>query len=243
MFALVAGFFFTSCNQPEVKVRSAEEHTAGFSSGYQLPEKLKGVYSGDFKGSPISITLHFISGNRITGYNIHQGLKRNLTGTVTPAEKGWKLILDEPGNNTFDGRFELTLDTTSWKGSGIWDPLKKGDQVSFRFSRMEDNKEPGSIFSAFIDSLQNTFVLAQDGSCSMNVLRGDSANTQAVTIRGNYKIGSDSTLTIFWQKNEIFPSRKSTFRLYSYEIGGDGENDFRLYGIRGEGREFNQMYD
>ena len=60
------------------------------------PERIKGTYIGDFKGSPIAITLNYVSNNHASGYNVHKGLTRNVSGTVEASKDGLHLVLEEP---------------------------------------------------------------------------------------------------------------------------------------------------
>ena len=99
------------------------------------PEKLKGTYTGDFKGSPIAITLNYISDTHVSGYNVHKGLTRNVTGTIEPTPFGLHLVLNEPGNNQFDGKFDFVIDTTNWLAKGKWTPIKKGEETSFELKK------------------------------------------------------------------------------------------------------------
>src|SRR5690349_17627130 len=78
------------------------------------PEKIKGIYSGSFKGSPISLVLNFVSHRHASGYNVHKGLTRNLSGTVEFRSGRLHLSLAEPGNNIYDGQFDLEIDTARW---------------------------------------------------------------------------------------------------------------------------------
>ena len=92
---LVIGVFLASCNN---KV----DDTPAIVKGKTLvmlpvsPAKVKGTYTGDFKGSPISITLNYVSDNHASGYNIHKGLTRNVSGSIEAASSGLHLLLSEP---------------------------------------------------------------------------------------------------------------------------------------------------
>jgi hypothetical protein len=239
-----AAFVITlvSCNQS----RSAEQtSSAKLVSINEMPvaaEKIQGTYSGDFKGSPIAITFRYISGNRISGYNIHNGLKRNIIGSISLEGGGLHIQVNEPGTNPYDGRFDLLIDTGSWTGKGKWVPFKKGEEAAFSFTRHQIAS--GSIYSVFVDSLQNSIELKEDGSCVYNVLQNDSLSTaQQVTVRGNYKILQDSTVLIYWQKNDLFVSQKSTFKLYRIPYEGEENDEYPIYGLKGEGKEFAQLLD
>jgi hypothetical protein len=235
----------TACSEqsPPPKVKS--KVSVGMPTDAALPvEKLKGTYTGEFRGSPISITLHYISGSRISGYNIHLGLKRNLSGTVSTAGGKLRLLLNEPGTNPYDGSFDLLLDTTTLRGQGTWKSSQDGKEVSFTFTKQVYAEEAGPLYSLFTDSLQNSIELNPDGSCIYNVMRQDStAPGQPVLLRGNYELKKDSTVVIYWQQNEVLPSRKSVFRLYRIVFEGEEEDEYPLYGLKGEGKDFSQNFD
>src|SRR4051794_15914073 len=61
----------------------------------ESPEKVRGAYIGDFKGSPIAITLNYVSDTHASGYNVHKGLTRNITGPIEATENGLHLLLSE----------------------------------------------------------------------------------------------------------------------------------------------------
>jgi hypothetical protein len=231
-----------SCNQS----RSAEQTPASkLMAASKVPvtaENIKGTYSGDFKGSPIAITFRYVSGNRISGYNIHNGLKRNMSGSISLEGRSWHIQVNEPGTNPSDGSFDLQVDTSTWTGKGRWMPFKKGEATSFNFTKHQIAS--GSIYSVFVDSLQNSIELKEDGSCVYNVLQNDSLSTaQQVTVRGNFKILQDSTVLVYWQKNDLFASQKSTFKLYRVAFEGEENDEYRVYGLKGEGKEFTQLFD
>jgi len=208
-----------------------------------VPERITGTYIGDFKGSPISITLNYVFAGHASGYNIHKGLKRNITGTIAFENNQLHLQLSEPGNNHYDGKFDMTIDTTTWKGKGNWKPMKKGDEVSFNFQKhrpiQNDSVDIDPFSSIYINEAGNYVQLHPDGSCVYSYLTDSTKTGQSITIRGNYSLGKDSTLAIFWQKNDIFPSGKSSFKMKSEHP--DKDSDYTVKMLRGEGKVFSQM--
>lgn len=208
-----------------------------------VPEKIIGTYIGDFKGSPISITLNYVFGGHASGYNIHKGLKRNITGTIDFENNQLHLQLSEPGNNPYDGKFDLTIDTATWKGKGDWKPLKKGDEVTFNFQRQRSfrNDEGGfdPFNSIYMNEGGNYIQLNTNGSCVYSYLTDSTKTGQSITIRGNYSLSKDSTLTIFWQKNDVFPSGKSAFKMKTDHP--DKESDYSVLMLKGNGKTFTQM--
>lgn len=237
---LAAAFCLVSC----ANNKKAEEATP-IIKGKTLPalpvspEKVKGTYIGDFKGSPIAITLNYVSDNHASGYNVHKGLTRNISGTIEATEKGLRLQLSEPGSNQYDGKFDLLVDTSKWAGTGTWTPFKKGDEAKFSFKKQTPASEDDQYEMTFSDSLQNYLTLKPDGSCTYTYLTDTTNTGQEVTIRGNYT-KDKKTVTIFWQKNDVFPT-KSIFKLLETKPY-EGEEIIEK-SLKGEGRLFTQMWD
>lgn len=203
------------------------------------PEKIKGTYLGDFKGSPIAITLNYVSDHHASGYNVHKGLTRNINGSVEARADGLHLLLSEPGNNQYDGQFDLLIDTSTWTGKGTWKPFKKGDAASFRFKKQFAPTDEEQYEMVFTDSLLNTLTLKTDGSCTYSYLTDTTVTGQQLTVRGNYT-KENKTINIFWQKNAVFPL-KSTFKLTEEKPYKD--DDYVEITLKGEGKVFTQMWD
>lgn len=204
-------------------------------------EKVKGTYTGDFKGSPVAITLNYVTDHRASGYNVHKGLVRNLTGTIEATPDGLHLLLSEPGNNEYDGKFDLLIDTVKWTGKGTWTPLKKGEQTSFVLQKRKAGKDEDPYGMTFLDTLQNAITLKPDGSCTYSYLADTTTTGQPLTIRGNYT-KEKGMVTIYWQKNDAFPSGKSVFKLTEHKPYKD-DDEYVERSLKGEGKVFNQLYD
>jgi hypothetical protein len=204
-----------------------------------IPEKIMGTYIGDFKGSPIAITLNYVGSNHATGYNIHKGLKRNISGTIESDANGLHLVMEEPGNNQYDGKFDFVIDTTKWTGSGTWKPFKKGDAANFTLRKQLGTSDDEQWGSTYMDSLQNYIILKPDGSCTYSYLTDTTKTGQEITISGNYS-KDKNTYTVFWQKNDVFP-QKSTFKLI--EVKPNKDEEYVEKSLKGEGKLFTQMWD
>lgn len=204
------------------------------------PDKLKGTYTGDFKGSPISITLSYVNDNRASGYNVHKGLTRNISGPVEATPQGLHFTLAEPGNNPFDGTFDFVIDTATWTAKGKWVPKEKGEETSFTAKKQAPVKEDELYGMTFFDTLQNYITLKPDGSCTYSYFPDTTNTGQLLTVRGNY-LKEKGKVTVFWQKNEVFPSGKSSFKWMEKKPYPDDEYIERS--LKGEGRVFTQIYD
>jgi hypothetical protein len=197
-----------------------------------------GIYTGDFEGSPISIVLNYISGGNASGYNIHKGLKRNIRGKIAPAGSMLKFVLDEPGNNKYDGRFDFYIDTATLSGRGKWTAMVDTTIKAKNFTIAKKKKEEyDPINSIMMDSASNqTFWLKEDGSCEFAYYQNDSSKiAQQNTIIGNWQLKGDSVI-VFWQKNEKFPARKSAFIVLYYP--SDDPKIKPVSNIKGNGLNF-----
>ena len=237
---LVTGIFFASCsNQPSTEappvVKGKTLTILPIST-----DKITGTYLGEFKGSPIAITLNYVTNSHASGYNVHKGLIRNVSGTIEATAKGLRLQLAEPGNNQYDGKFDLLIDTTSWSGQGTWTPFKKGDEAKFNFKKKVAVSEEEQYGVTFSDSLMNYITLKPDGSCTYTYLTDTTNTGQEVTIRGNYT-KDKKAVTVFWEKNNVFSS-KSVFQWIETKVGG-GDDGYLEKSLKGEGRLFTQMWD
>ncbi|NTS40913.1 hypothetical protein HRG84_08335 [Flavisolibacter sp. BT320] len=227
------GLFFSCQQNPQTEVAQVKGKT--LPTLPLAPEKVKGTYSGDFKGSPISLVLNYVSHQHASGFNVHKGLMRNLSGRIAFSEGKLQLELSEPGSNQYDGIFSLLLDTATWQGSGTWKPFKKGEEASFTFQRMAQKED--EYGQQFFDSSVNYISLKPDGSCTYTYLTDSTQTGQTLTIRGNYK-KEGAGITIFWQKNAVFPSGKSTFTLVLEKPFPD--SDYTQPVLNGEGRTFTE---
>ena len=237
LFAILC--IVASCSNNKTEEKPAVIKGKTLSTLPVPPERIKGTYIGDFKGSPIAITLNYVSNNHASGYNVHKGLTRNVSGTVEASKDGLHLVLEEPGNNQYDGKFDLIIDTTKWIGKGTWKPFKKGEDVSFSFRKQVTANEEEQWPTTYTDSLMNDLTLKPDGSCTYTYLTDTTKTGQEITVRGNYT-KEKKIITIYWQKNNVFP-QKSVFKIIESKPYKD--EDYIETSLKGEGRLFTQIWD
>ncbi|WP_143097933.1 hypothetical protein [Chitinophaga sp. CF118] len=206
---------------------------------------IQGTYKGDFGGSPIYITINYISGKHIAGYNVHKGLRRNLSGTIQQAGDGWELLLNEPGDHAFDGKFKLLFDADYATAKGQWNPLNTPSSLKekkFTLSREKVQSYDDADFMADITYQADhaDIKFNSDGSCIFNYYDkiSDSAFAQQMnTVRGTWERKA-SNIMINWQKNEHISKPSSVFEII-YE---DYEGKQVMSNIQGEGFEFRMAF-
>lgn len=199
------------------------------------PEKIKGMYLGELKGSPLSVVVENVTSGQASGYNLHQGIRRNLQGIVEFSDGSLYLFLVEPGDSRYDGQFQLVVDTLSWKGKGIWKSFVTGKSIPFSFRKREITSADGA--QTFVDALSNFLVLKQNGTCTYHYLP-DSTKTTERIVDGRYK-KEKNNLTIHWQPNKLFRSGKSVFHLIAQQAY-PGEN-YVQHSLRANGHVLNEM--
>jgi hypothetical protein len=209
---------------------------------YEVPvaeKKITGTYTGDFNGSPITITLRYMAGKRISGYDIHKGLRRNISGSIFLEGDQLHLRMQEPGTNPYDGSFDLLLDTASFKIKGKWQPLNNKESGTTRFNLAKQDKD--SYWGVFLtDSTGVELDLDGEGACTYSYMVNDStAAAQKLSFTGSYKFSKDSaTITFYWQPNEVFPSRQSVFAVEKKTNEDYGGQTITL---KGEGKELEEL--
>lgn len=69
-----------------------------------------GYYVGKFGKNMINIALYMIEDGKAEGFSVCAGNYRFITGTYTEKRKDkMDFVMDEPGDDQYDGRFEFTL--------------------------------------------------------------------------------------------------------------------------------------
>lgn len=208
-------------------------------------DTLKGMYIGDFAGSDIRINITYISSKNVVGYNIHKGLLRNISGKVGQSTDSLVLNMEEPGDNKFDGTFQLFVNRDNLKINGIWVPFdKKITPKTFTLQKVipleYDEKAPitngnfSNYYNYVGDSL-GEFIFAEDGFVLYSYYPNNAAKgrkDQLETVKGSWSV-KGKKVTVNWQPNTAFPRTTSVFDITSDEYQ-------RL--LVGEGRELSEMY-
>ncbi len=200
--------------------------------------QLEGNYRGDFGGGgDIVVSLRHVTERNAVGFDLHKGLRRNISGDIFPAANGFKFVMHEPGDNQYDGIFEFTLDTSSNQITGLWKPsntasLGKKD-YTLKKVKSDTSKTAINYDRAFADSIGELH-FELEGLCIYRYYpkTGDSSGKEQYReVKGNWKM-SDGKYIIDWQKNELFKNKQSIFKVIK------DDNDDNYFKIEGEGRMF-----
>lgn len=238
--------YLVSCGNPE-----EEKETEKIEVAAEIPEEdtfdydtLQGMYIGDFAGSDIRIILNYVSSKNAIGYNIHKGLQRNINGKVSRSGDSVTMILQEPGDNEYDGTFSLLFIGNDLHPTGIWESFSgkiskkkfKLDKIVFREAKNEDDIND-SNFASYFNYLADTvghYEFHNDGLCLyIYYPNPDYENhlDQLVEIQGTWSL-KGRNVTVDWQPNAVFPDRKSLFTVTRSEYGEftlESENGEELY--------------
>jgi len=237
MATLACAVILGACSAPAAPPVTATDSTAVATR--TLEGDAEGLYKGDFGGAPIFITINYTSPNHLAGYNVHKGLRRNLSGALKQEGDTWVVTLNEPGDHPYDGRFELVFDKDFTTAKGHWAPLDKKalTEKNFTLSRVERAAETGRVNELYrtYTSEQGDIFFNEDRTCEFNYYEKVTDSTfseQFIVLKGTWEQQGD-TVRVNWEPNEQFPKRNSIFILQFDER--------RTYctGIQGEDITFN----
>lgn len=202
------------------------------------------MYIGDFAGSDIRIILNYVGSTKALGYNIHKGLQRNIMGSVQRNGDTVQMILQEPGDNEYDGVFTLNFIHTTTEPEGKWVPNdKKLSSKSFKLKKIVFDQEDfsresldltnfSSIFGSASDTLGD-YRFEKDGYCTFSYYpKGEERSLEQMqTIKGTWTLDG-LTVIIDWEKNDHFPTR--TLKLKAVQNVHE-DWDYREWELIGEG--------
>lgn len=246
LLVLIVG---AACSTKDEPVSDSNSHLSTEETIEEYPsfdwDTLKGIYVGDFAGSEIRIKITYVSNKNVVGYNIHKGLLRNISGKVSETQDSIILYMDEPGDNKFDGTFQLLIDRQNLNVNGSWVPfssklskkaftLKKLIPEEYDENAVITNSNFANYFSYVADSLGD-FYFSDDGFVNYTYYPSMDEvhrNEQQESVKGSWSVKGNEVI-ISWQENPVFPTNKSVFKITKQEY-------YRT--LVGEGRELSDMY-
>ena len=85
-----------------------------------------GYWVGMFGKNKINVAISRIDSDSIFGYSVCAGNYRRIKGTIVPAEpQKYSVVMDEPGDDKYDGKFEFVIDEAKKELTGKWAPYRK----------------------------------------------------------------------------------------------------------------------
>ncbi|NRA11389.1 MAG: hypothetical protein HRT57_05470 [Crocinitomicaceae bacterium] len=208
-------------------------------------DTLQGMYVGGFGGSDIRIILNYISKKNAIGYNIHKGLQRNITGKVSRKGDTVQLVMNEPGDNEFDGVFTIKFIGNDDSPFGSWESNSgKVPRQEFKLKRIVTNQGHrygedeitisnfANVFDYMRDSI-GEYSFKDDGLVILNYYKDldyddeERAMDQMKELRGSWSL-KGSHVTINWETNAIFPNNTLELDIVDQEYGE--------YSLKGKGK-------
>ena len=211
-----------------------------------LAAKVKGNYSGHSGKNLVTLVINYIVGKTVSGYDVHQGIRRNLNGEVVPEGNLLNFVLKEPGTRPGDGSYIFSLDTVNFSSTGTFVPQ---DTAKFHVSKIALQREkPGfddGVYAEYWHANEDsTLIFHLDGTCSFEfyphtaiapdttALKKDSTGRsyddavssddldQLVTIRGNFE-KKGMVYHIEWEKSPYLHDLKWTMERKDIKDGKD----------------------
>ena len=201
--------------------------------------KFEGSYTGSFARGFITITLNYVVGKNVSGYNITRGTRINMNGVLKPNGKNFSFLLREAGDPATNGIFQFTIDTTSFLLIGTWNPkdtlqvISKPMFLKKQPRKTEENfdNELGTWIPEKAVNSDTTLDFSTDGICEFRFYQfpGDSAS-QILSVTGSYIRNKDSVM-IDWQKNSWTPSQRMKLVILHKKNLKSDYDDERLSGF------------
>lgn len=233
--ALLALILF-ACRQPQLQAVASPPADAGI---YDSPAAaIPGQYAGQYSKGILRLVINYVSGNTVSGYDIHKGLRRNLNGQVERKDGLFQFVLKEPGGNPYDGTFYLQLDPASGKMTGNWIPTDstKAHAGELHLER-SSGKGEDEVLESWVGELGDLrFQL--DGTVTLKYHPTEDENSQLAIVHGSYEHQGD-TFRIEWQRNNRTPVLK--MKLISLPPRPEGDTTgYPGPRLKGSGVEFHK---
>lgn len=238
--AILLALAVIACHQPQ-SIPNPSANGATIISD-SLASRSKGFYEGQYSKGMLGLMINYLSGNTVSGYDLHKGLRRNLLGQVEQKGGVLNMTLKEPGGNPYDGIFVLSLDTATGKITGKWTPTdaRKASAGPVSLSKKDIPDPEDRLGSTWIGSLGDLNFFS-DGTCALEYYPSKDSNAQMMTVRGNY-IQKEDTFRIEWQRNSYLPTLNMKLVKYPPPHPESDSIEQRMPLLKGNGVEFNERF-
>lgn len=190
-----------------------------------------GSYEGSMGKGILAITINYINGTIVSGFDVHRGTRRNLNGTLRQDGATLSFDLREPGDRKGDGKYSFTVDTAQWNLKGTFKPLHDGSEGAMDFSlhRLDSAEETDYVATWYVSD-DSLLVLKPAGYCEFQYyIHSADSTSQLNTVRGSYSV-SGNTYRIEWEKNTATPALRMTLHLKVVPYDNEGDSTKILEG-------------
>jgi hypothetical protein len=156
--------FFLSAGCKNHSEKSAPKNTTSHTSN--APQtSIIGSWSGMLGNNKITLFIERMDNGEISGYSVCAGNDRPFKGTYTETETGMNATLKEPGDNKYDGTFDMAISKSPLQIEGKWtpiDPEKQPRQYSlsrknFKYDTAAGNYTEASTRLLTTDDVENLY--------------------------------------------------------------------------------------
>ena len=178
---------------------------------------LVGEYVGRFgKNNTLILSINYISGKNVSGYNVVKGKRRNVKGFLTEENNQYKFELNEPGSDPTDGSFVFYINPETFIAEGVWTPNNNSTLSSKEFKLEKRSALKDSEVAGYWYLYGLRLELKTDGSC---IYQGWNENGELMEeVKGTW-VEKDKKLTIDWAKNTFFKSNVLELYIDTTEYG------------------------
>ncbi len=126
IFSVFLSTFFACSNNDKKEPVSGE---TGAAAQAVAPPVVAGKLAGNWLGflgdNKLTLQLLEIKGSAVTGKSVAAGNYRDVKGTVEETADRYLLKLEEPGDDKYDGSFDITIKKEGMVCEGKWQPFNK----------------------------------------------------------------------------------------------------------------------
>lgn len=98
------------------------------------PDPKAKIYTGDFAGEPIELSLTNLDDSAVKGISMHKGINSEMSGLRHRSDKGYVYVMKETGNSDYEGVFQFELDTTLNLIFGSWQMSDTGKRTAVLYT-------------------------------------------------------------------------------------------------------------